>query len=150
MAFPIRFRNSDEIASVVHKLENCEYRKDEFTHALHLPVAAWYLSHFSREESLDRMRSALLRFTQHHGVTGYHETITRFWLRLTEDFLQQGHPDSPLADRVNELIERFGRKDLLFDYYSRTRVMSDEARNGWVEPDLQPFTIDDTPFRDRK
>ena len=131
------YLHPDEIASVVHKFENCEFRNDQFTHAFHLTVAAWYLARFSPEEALDRMRAALLRFTQHHGVTGYHETITRFWLLLTANFLKQAPADSSFTDRVNELVQRFGRKDLLFDYYTRDRVMSDEARKGWVEPDLQ-------------
>jgi hypothetical protein len=129
----------DEIAAVVHKFENCEYTREGFTHSFHLAVAASYLSHYTPEESLDRMRAALLRFTKHHGIVGYHETITRFWLLLTADFLQQASPASSFTDRVNELIERFGRKELLFDYYTRDRVMSDEARNRWVEPDLQPI-----------
>ena len=132
----MRYHDSAEIETVVYKLENCEYRKEEFTHPMHLAVAAWYLTRLPYEEALDRMRSALLRFTRHHGVTGYHETITRFWLRLVADFLEE--PAAPdLASRVNALIECYGNKQILFDYYSREWVMSEEARNGWVEPDLR-------------
>src|SRR5690348_5279621 len=108
------YLDADEIASVVRKFENCEFRKEGFTHALHVTVAAWYLSHYSQEESLDRMRTALLRFTQHHGVKGYHETITRFWLLLTADFLNQAPATSNFTERVNQLVQRFERKDRLF------------------------------------
>jgi hypothetical protein len=139
------YLHPDEIASVVHKFENCEFQNSEFSHAFHLTVAAWYLSHYSPEESLDRMRAALLRFTQHHGVKGYHETITRFWLLLTADFLNPAPASSSFTDRVNQLLQRFGRKDLLFDYYTRDRVMCDEARSGWVEPDLQTLRIHEPP-----
>jgi len=59
-----------EIELVVKKLESCEYAKDEFTHARHLTVAAWYLSHFPDEQALDKMRSSLLRFTKYHQVKG--------------------------------------------------------------------------------
>lgn len=131
------YLHPDEIASVVHKFENCEFQNSEFTHACHLTVAAWYLSHFSPEESLERMRSALLRFTNHHGVKGYHETITRFWLLMSANFLGQAPTEWSFTDKVNELIQRLGRKDMLFDYYTREKVMSDEARSGWIEPDLQ-------------
>jgi hypothetical protein len=134
-----------EIASVVHKFENCEYRPDQFTHAFHLTVAAWYLSQYSPEEALDRMRAALLRFTGHRGVKGYHETITRFWLLITANFLAEAQADSSLTDRVNELVKRFGRKDILFDYYSRELVMSDEARLGWIEPNLQILRAHEPP-----
>jgi hypothetical protein len=134
-----------EIEAVVHKLEKCEYGKEEFIHHMHLAVAAWYLTRLPYDEALERMRSALLRFTRHHGVTGYHETITRFWLRLAADFL--GSPDGEdLPSQVNALIECYGSKQILFDYYSRERVMSDEARNAWVEPDLRSL---DSSAQDR-
>jgi hypothetical protein len=127
-----------EIEDIVHKLESCEYRKEEFTHHMHLAVAAWYLTSLPHEEALDRMRACLLRFTRHHGVTGYHETITRFWLRLVADFLENNTVQDFPA-RVSTLIECYGNKQTLFDYYSRERVMSEDARNAWVEPDLRSF-----------
>ena len=135
------YLQADEIAAVVHKFENCEFRKDEFTHEFHLTVAAWYLINYSPEEALDRMRAALLRFTRHHQVMGYHETITRFWLLLAADFLKQAPADTSFTERLNELVQRFGRKDILFEYYTRERVMSDEARDGWVEPNLQTLGV---------
>ena len=135
------YLHANEIASVIHRFENREFRKDEFTHEFHLTVAACYLFNYSPEEALDRMRAALLRFTRHHQVMGYHETITRFWLLLIADFLKQAPADSSFTERVNELVQRFGRKDLLFEYYTRERVMSDEARNSWLDPDLQTLEI---------
>lgn len=37
----------------------------------------------------------------------------------------------------NELLKRCGRSELPFEYYSRERLLSPEARATWVEPDLQ-------------
>lgn len=131
----MKYRNDKEIEAAVRRLENCEYRKDEFTHVLHLSVAAWYLEHHGYDEALTRMRSSLLRFTAHHGVTGYHETITQFWLRLCQQFLANRDHGISFGRRVNALVEAYGDKQILFDYYSRERVMSEEARQQWVEPD---------------
>ena len=142
MTNPTHYRDPAEIEAVVCKFERFEYRKEEFTHARHLAVAAWYLTHLSPEQSLERMRAGLIRFTRHHGVTGYHETITRFWLRLVEDFLKKLPQKTSFADRVNELLQRFPTKELLFDYYTRERVMSEAARNAWLEPDLQAVEND--------
>ena len=76
------YRDISEIETVVHNFEACAYSTAEFTHARHLAVAAWYLHTLSPDAALDRVRQSLLRFTAHHGVKGYHETITRFWMIL--------------------------------------------------------------------
>jgi hypothetical protein len=129
--------SSAEIEIVVRKLENCEYGVHEFGHDKHLAVAAWYLTSPGPRAALERMRASLLRFTEHHGKTGYHETITRFWLLLVEDFLRTEVGASSLADKVNRLVCRYADKNIVFDYYSCERIMSEEARSTWVEPDLR-------------
>ena len=131
------YRCSAEIESVVHKLENCEYGVHEFGHNKHLAVAAWYVTSLGPQEAWDRIRASLLQFTAHHGKTGYHETITRFWLLLVEDFLRTEVGASSLADKVNRLVCRYADKNIVFHYYSRERIMSEEARATWVEPDLR-------------
>jgi hypothetical protein len=133
----VRYNHIAEIQDVVRRFETCAYRKDEFVHARHLAVAAWYLWTSAPGEALDRMRAMLLQFTAHHGVTGYHETITRFWLQAVQEQLGSPVTESAFVARVNDLIQRLGSKDLLFRYYSRELVMSDEARRAWIEPDLQ-------------
>lgn len=142
----IQFRNAAEIEDVVHKFESCQFAKGEFTHAHHLAVAAWYLRHLGPEQALARMRVGLLRFTSHLGVTLYHETITRFWLLVTENFLNVADPDAPFSESVNTLIQRYG-KGVLFEYYSRNRINSDEASSGWLEPDLQVLSRTDSQHR---
>ena len=140
METPPCYKSSAEIAEIVRKFEACEYGKQEFYHSMHLVVAAWYLANFQPEVALDRMRSALLRFTRHHGVTAYHETITRFWLLLVQNFLQTTLQQTPLHAKVNELTRVFKDKNLLFEYYDRELVMSDEARHTWIEPNRKALT----------
>lgn len=131
------FRDMSELDSVVERFEQCQFGKQEFTHARHLAVSAWYLYHEGPDEALVRMRTGLLRFTSYHGVSGYHETITRFWLLLIQEFLHQAPPDRALPELVNEIVRRYGRKEVLFEYYSQERIKSGEARSGWIEPDLR-------------
>ena len=109
------YRSLADIEEVVRKFETCEYEKQEFYHSRHLAVAAWYLSRFPAELALEKMRASLLRFTEHHGVKRYHETITRFWLLVVQDFLRTAADQAPLAEKVNELIRRYNDKNLLFD-----------------------------------
>jgi hypothetical protein len=131
------FQNDSEIQRIVQRLESCDFEKGEFTHPMHLAVAAWYLSRYSPEEALSRMRTALVRLTNKFGVKAYHETITCFWLRLVHNFLISQEGECAITDSVNGLISRFARKDAVYEYYSRDLLMSDSARSAWVEPDLK-------------
>jgi hypothetical protein len=136
-----RYRSENEIREVVEKFEACGYAAEEFTHARHLTVACWYLSTVPPEAALVRMRDGLLRFTAHHGKHGYHETLTRFWMLLLEGFLAGQPPTAVLTENVNGAVEHFGKKDIVYEYYSRERVTSETARREWVEPDLQALPL---------
>lgn len=137
MSDTIFFHSEKEIESVVRRLESCDFEKGEFTHPMHLAVAAWYVSRYSPEEALSRMRAALIRLSNKFGIKAYHETITCFWLRMVHNFLVSQEGGYALTDSVNCLVSRFGSKDAVYEYYSRDLLMSDPARSAWVEPDLK-------------
>jgi hypothetical protein len=103
-------------------------------------VALWYLSRLPQEEALARMREGLLRFISHYGESGYHETMTVFWLRAVRGFLDQSGADArSLADQANRLAKAVGDSRLIYDYYSQERLKCAAAREGWIEPDLKPL-----------
>jgi hypothetical protein len=131
------YQAENEIREVVEKFERCQYAVEEFTHARHLTVACWYLCTMSHEKALGRMRVSLTRFIAHHGMRGYHETITRFWMELLGDFLRQQAPAASLRNKTNDALECYANKDVLFSYYTRDRVMSEVAKREWMEPDLR-------------
>ena len=121
-----------EILTVVRKLEQCEFAPSEFHHRDHLAVCVAYLYAGDLETAMDRMRSSLLRFTAHHNVKGYHETITRFWMRLVERSLDRS---LCLGDAVRQIQEELGDKGIIYSYYSKERLHSPEAKLSWMEPD---------------
>jgi len=128
-----------EILIMVDRLERCLLGKEEFHHRDHLAVAVVYLYSADIETAMDRMRASLQRFAAHHGVTGlYHETLTRFWLRQVEMRLDSGQC---LRDSVRSVQEQLSDKNLAFEYYSRERIGSQDARERWVEPDLRPLAV---------
>jgi hypothetical protein len=135
---------SDEkgIAKVVEKFERCEFGVEEFTHARHLTVAAWYLCRLSPAEALVRMKTGLVRFIEHHGKQGYHETITRFWMEIVGKFVASMPRDADIMEKVNNVVERFDNRDVLLEYYSRERVLSEFAKREWVEPDLKTIACE--------
>jgi hypothetical protein len=134
------FSSADEIEMIVRRFESCDFAKGEFTHRLHLAVAAWYTCKYSDDEAVIRMRSGLLRLTHKFEVKAYHETITQFWMQVSRNFLASEMSGSSLAATVNRFIEAFAAKDVVYQYYSRELLQSDRAKNNWVEPDLKPIS----------
>jgi hypothetical protein len=124
-----------EILTLVDRLERCLLPKEEFHHRDHLTVAVLYLYASDLETSLDRMRNSLKRFAAHHGVAGlYHETLTRFWLLQVEKGLDRSQC---LEQSVKKVREQLYDKNVAFEYYSRERIESKEAKETWLQPDLK-------------
>ena len=68
---------------------------------------------------------------------GYHETITRVFLRGVRLFLAEADPKEPLHELVNELLlSPMGRRDWPLRFYSPQRLFSVTARREWVPPDI--------------
>jgi hypothetical protein len=116
----------------------------EWTHRAHLTVALWYAAHHDADEALDLIRVGILRLNAAHGVPttptrGYHETITRFYMRVVAHFVEQEESGGDWAERANRLVARYGHRELPLRHYSEARLKSAEARAGWVEPDLLPL-----------
>ena len=110
----------------------------QFDHAAHVRVAWVYLHETaSLDEALSRMRDAIRRFAAAAGVPQkYHETLTVLWMRLLAEVRAAG-----AAGEVADVLQShpaLGDKDLPFQYYSRERLFSDDARAVWIEPDLRP------------
>jgi hypothetical protein len=142
MSAPARLYESlDEMEAVVLGFESCRLAPSEFTHTAHLTVALWYLSGLTVAQAAERMRTGLYRFLDHHGLghEKYNQTITLFWLKITNRALDAAGINRPLVEIANEVIARFGNSQLIFDYYSRERIFSEEAKREWVEPDLKPL-----------
>jgi len=90
------------------------------------------------------MRRGIQRYNAFNGVfttptTGYHETLTLFWLAIVRaNFYELPAAMSPIT-RINKVVSDLNNKMLALDYYTRDLIVSDDARYGWVEPDLKPL-----------
>ncbi|HEY0321426.1 MAG TPA: hypothetical protein VGC66_10750 [Pyrinomonadaceae bacterium] len=132
------YRSDDELRLLAEGFESCSLPDESFDHHAHLAVAIWYLSNMSVEETTAKMREGLLRFLAHYEVDPqkYNETITQFWVKRLYKLLSETDSNLTLAERANQTIESAGDSKIVFLYYSRRRVFSEEARTSWVEPDL--------------
>jgi GNAT superfamily N-acetyltransferase len=133
-------RTDAGIEILVRAFEECTLPRAVWTHREHLTVALWYLRHYSPAVATDRIRDGIRRFNLSHGnTTGYHETITLAWIAVIVRFLAEHDHGQPLSALVGGLLEKCGDKGYLRRFYSEALLMSDEARQGWVPPDLRPF-----------
>jgi hypothetical protein len=131
------YRSEAEIEEVVRRFESCEYQPEEFVHAKHLTVTAWYFLHLGAEAAKEQMRAGLQKFIRHHGKNAYHVTITEFWLRLVNKHLQEAQPSEELVSRINNLIELLNNKCLIHNYYTREQLDTPEARATCLKPGLK-------------
>ncbi|MGD9723177.1 MAG: hypothetical protein AB7O59_17730 [Pirellulales bacterium] len=136
------YRHLAEIERVVQEFGDGTLPCAQWTHAAHLTVGLWYLRDSPPHEALDRVREAIKRYNAHCGrvdspTGGYHETLTRFYLWLIGRYLN-GLPDCSdwLAVTNGLLAHDDAGRDAALRYYTRERLMSAEARSGWVPPDL--------------
>jgi hypothetical protein len=134
------YLSENDIENVVRGFESCETDKPNFKHRDHLTVAVWYLQSLDLEQAVDRMRSALLRFLDHHSVDRqkYNETITVFWIQMVANKLNEMR-DATLVEKCNGVVESLHNSNLVSDYYSKDLLSSDEARRNFVAPDLRPW-----------
>ncbi|MGH9747754.1 MAG: hypothetical protein ACRD59_16795 [Candidatus Acidiferrales bacterium] len=133
-----------EIEDVVLRFECCTYTPEEFVHARHLTVAVAYFARWEPEVARERMRAGLRKFIAHHGKNGYHVTITEFWLEIVEGLVAgREFPSADLVSLVNAVIVRCNDKNLIYDFYSRERIASPEARTDRLHPDLKPIVTQD-------
>jgi len=68
--------------------------------------------------------------------SGYHETLTRFWIGVVVTFLEARDSQQPELDGVNQLVETCAaRSGLWREFYSFDLIQSVESRRQWIEPD---------------
>jgi hypothetical protein len=119
--------------------------KAEWTHAAHLSVGAWHVQHYGLTAAIDLLRTGIVALNESHGTantesSGYHETITRAYAHLINNFLHDCEPGASLSDRVAVLLAGpLASGNILLEYYSRDLLMSGRARREWVPPDRKPL-----------
>jgi hypothetical protein len=77
-------------------------------------------------------------------TSGYHETLTHFWLLIVAELLRQRQPASRL-EAAQQAVAAFGQARTLHTlYYSGDVVKDSEARRQWRQPDLLPLPENQT------
>lgn len=136
------YKTDSDIHSLVQAFEERTLPKSDWTHAAHLTVALYYCSLHPFGTARNLMRDGIHWLNDSHGTpntddSGYHETLTVFWLRTVCEFLDESRGQMDLYLLANKLVTAFEDSKLPFKYYSRELLFSTFARYNYVEPDLR-------------
>lgn len=140
----MNYKNENEILDVVRSFEDGTISREKWKHREHLTVAFYYIKNSkSLLEATDKMRVGIFNLLKSFGVDlkkemPYHETMTRFWMNLTDGFAKTQNGYS-IVETTNLILENFGDKDLPLKFYSRELLFSERARKEFIEPDLEEF-----------
>ncbi len=134
------------IEDLIEGFQTCKLPRYQWTHQAHLIVALWYLTHYSELEARNCICNGIKKYNRAIGIkttkdSGYHETITLFWIQIVDQYLCAGGKNRSLVELVNGIIQDYGNARLPFEYYSSDLLMSQEARQRWVEPNLKPLKL---------
>jgi hypothetical protein len=139
------FLTSEEsLDEFLHAFFHHTLPKAQWTHAAHVTVAACLLHKGEVPSVLPVVRNAICSYnlsvgTQNTDTSGYHETLTIFWLRVVAQSLRQS-PSASRLHAVRSIVGAYGDERSLHRlYYSRDIVTCSAARRAWVEPDLKPL-----------
>jgi hypothetical protein len=119
--------------------EDLSFPVQLFHHREHLRVAWLYLKSSDATRAAERMAAGIRRFANHHGATQkYHHTLTLAWMRLVAAAIVET-PEGYSFEQFLAAHPELHEKSFLSKYYSIKSLESAAAREGWVEPDLQPL-----------
>ncbi len=140
------YKRDEEVNLLAKAFEDRTLPKAEWTHAAHLIVGLYYCYHNPFGVAKNLMSDGINWLNDAHGTpntetSGYHETLTVFWLRTVANFLEKAGREKNLAELANELIATVNDTKLPLKFYSRERLFSVEARINYVEPDLENFSL---------
>jgi hypothetical protein len=133
-----------EIDAFLARFEDGSLPKEQWTHAAHILGGAWYVHRLSEAAALDHMRTCVRRYNEAVGgkntaTSGYHETVTVFWIKLLHAYLLAKQPIGR-AEFAGLAVSHFvPQRDIYRRYYDFDVVASTEARAQWIPPNLRPL-----------
>ena len=139
---PRLFAAEAEITTIGEGLLDCTLPKPNWTHEAHL-AACLYLVLRRPDIALEAELPGIIRRYnvsvggENTDTSGYHETITQFYIRLVRAFAAENGAGTGLLLLCNRLLaSEMGERAYPLRFWSRDVLFSVPARRGWVEPDL--------------
>ena len=144
MSFPAEsvLVNEASLSDFIQSFENGTFPATSWTHAAHVTMGAWYLLSLPAADAATKIREGIARYNvaqgnQNTDESGYHETLTIFWIAIIRDALARLDAAMTKVEKVRATVDEYGSRARLHqDYYSFDVVRSVAARKAWIPPDL--------------
>jgi hypothetical protein len=139
---PRFFKSDAEMEHIGEGLLARTLPRSEWTHEAHLAATTYIVLNRPDVDLDTELPDIIRRYNESVGgvnddTQGYHETITRVFLRGVRLFLSEADPKDPPHELINELLlSPMGRRDWPLRFYSPERLFSVEARRNFARPDI--------------
>jgi hypothetical protein len=135
---------SNDGKDLVESFLHCNLAKEKYTHAAHI-LSGFYLYCSHGKAAFDLMEKHIILYNAAVGTvnsddSGFHKTITFFWMNAIEQFAAT--MDNPsFSDENIRLIYNSALmdKNLPLNFYTREYLFTKKARKEIVEPDMKPL-----------
>lgn len=111
---------------------------DRFGHRQHIHLTYLAVQNYGTGEAITLISDGIQRTARYAGAPQkYNATVSRAWVEIVAHHAEgsESADFSAFAAEHPALLD----KRLLTRHYRSSTLSSDEARTGWVEPDLAPF-----------
>ena len=141
---PLRFSvMTSEEQAFLHDFEARTFPFKDWHHRAHLTLAYLYVTSFPLEIALQKACTGIRAYNAANGVidtptTGYHDTMTQFWVRVVHAMVLQYGP-AATAEEFLDGQPQLAQQKIHRLFYSRALFMSPEAKATFVPPDLAPL-----------
>ncbi len=125
--------------------ESCTLPYEQWNHHAHVRVAFLYAARHDAPSAADHMRSGIRAYNKAKQVPeavdrGYHETTTSAFMQLVSEAVAAAEPCTTFEEFSQRWPQLFDKRVLL-KFYSRSRIMSPEAKVTFVEPDKMALSL---------
>lgn len=146
------FSSNEDIYKLVKSFEERTIEKREWTHAAHLTVGLYYMKRLPFAVARNVMRDGIHSLNDRHGTpntdsSGYHETLTVFWLKQIWNFIDSRTDNDDLAALANGLIRNHKDSSQPLMFYSSELLFSAKARLDYYPPDIRVRPLIPFPVR---
>ncbi|WP_337042564.1 hypothetical protein [Emticicia sp. 17c] len=121
----------------------------EWTHEAHLITGLWHVSQLGYAEALSALRKNIRLYNEATGgmntdTSGYHDTITVFWVWLLNEFWGRYATNGQTFEQVcNQFLQsKYSHRNNALIFYTKDFLFSKEARLSYAEPDIQSLDFE--------
>ncbi len=132
---------TEEASKLLEKWETGRMDKADWTHEMHLIMGLAMLALHGRN-ALPAMRERILRHNEATGTantdtSGYHETLTVYWLWTIRNFMLERELATFDETSIDELVfeEKLARRNDWLRFWREETIKSTAARRGFVPPE---------------